>query len=187
MERCLTFNENEYLYDKYRPTYPYEVFYEIFSYSNVDSNCKLLEIGIGTGQATLPFLKKGCRVTAIEFGNRLSSLVNQKYSNYKNFQIINDDFLVVPIETNHFDLVYSATAFHWLPIPNSYKKVISCLKKGSIIALFWNHSFTNRINDVSNMASNRIYEKYCPTNKKPHGFSEEDCQKQIYRLKYFGF
>lgn len=58
MERCLTFNENEYLYNKYRPTYPDEVFYEIFSYSNVDANCKLLEIGIGTGQATLPFLKK---------------------------------------------------------------------------------------------------------------------------------
>lgn len=68
-------------------------------------------------------------MAAIELGNRLSSLVNQKYSNYKNFQIINDDFLVAPIETNHFDLVYSATAFHWLPIPDSYKKVISCLKK----------------------------------------------------------
>lgn len=60
-------------------------------------------------------------------------------------------------------------------------------KKSGIIALFWNHPFTNRINDVSNMASNRIYKKYCPTNKKPHEFSEEDCQKQICRLKYFGF
>ena len=66
MDLRLKFNEDAENYDKWRPTYVPELFDEIISYSGIDETKKTLEIGIGTGQATLPFLQAKCKVTAIE-------------------------------------------------------------------------------------------------------------------------
>ena len=66
MDLRKTFNTDEYNYDKSRPAYPKNLFNDIFEYINLSENSNVLEIGIGTGQATLPFLNKGCNVTAVE-------------------------------------------------------------------------------------------------------------------------
>ena len=65
MDLRKTFNTDEYNYDKSRPAYPKNLFNDIFEYINLSENSNVLEIGIGTGQATLPFLNKGCNVTAV--------------------------------------------------------------------------------------------------------------------------
>lgn len=63
MDLRKTFNSDEYNYDKSRPDYPKELFEDIFDYVNLSGNSNVLEIGIGTGQSTLPFLNKGSNVT----------------------------------------------------------------------------------------------------------------------------
>ena len=108
---------------------------------NISSNQKALEIGIGTGQATLPILQSGCKVTAIELGDNLTRYVKDKFNKYKNFNVINADFIKYPIKNETFDLVYCATAFHWLPLEQGYAKVKNILKDTGTIALFWNHPF----------------------------------------------
>lgn len=187
MEKRLTFNEDEINYDKYRPTYPDALYEKIFSYCNLNSDSKLLEIGIGTGQATEPFLKFGCNVTAVELGDRLSAFVADKYSDYKNFSVINADFSNYPVNSDAYDLIYSATAFHWLPADKKYNKVMNCLKSGGVLALFWNHPFPNRDNDETNIASKAVYDKYRPSNEKQIEFSEKDCIKYADELKAYGF
>ena len=187
MEKRLLFNEDEYNYDKSRPTYPNELFQEIVSYSRVGANSKLLEIGIGTGQATLPFLKMGSKITAIELGDRLSVFVEKKFSNYANFKVINDDFMFYPFEEEGFDLIYCATGFHWLPVPESYEKLKRYLKRDGAVALFWNHPFPNRKNDISNVASKKVYDKFRPSKNELSEFKEQDCKKQEEYLERFGF
>lgn len=88
MDLRTTFNTDEYNYDKSRPDYPIELFEDIFYYSNLCSGSIVLEIGIGTGQATLPFLQKGCNLTAVELGDRLAGYCKQKFSAYEKFNII---------------------------------------------------------------------------------------------------
>lgn len=114
MELRRSFNEDTANYDKYRPEYPKELFQDIISYSQIESGCKLIEIGPGTGQATLPFIQLGCDIIGIELGDKLSSFVAEKYREYGNFRVINDDFMLCPVEENFYDLIYCATAFHWL-------------------------------------------------------------------------
>lgn len=80
MDLRTTFNEDEYNYDKARPDYPDELFEDIFSNIDLSENSNVLEIGIGTGQATLPILNKGCNVTAIELGNNLAKFSCTKCS-----------------------------------------------------------------------------------------------------------
>ena len=55
-------------FDKWRPRYCKELFAAIIDYANITSESSILEIGPGTGQATEPFLKTGCRYLAIELG-----------------------------------------------------------------------------------------------------------------------
>lgn len=187
MEKRLTFNEDEINYDQYRPTYPDNLYEKIFSYCNLNSDSRLLEIGIGTGQATEPFLKSGCNVTAVELGDRLSAFVADKYSDYKNFSVINTDFMNYSLNSDAYDLIYSATAFHWLPAPEKYNKVMSCLKSGGVLALFWNHPFPNRENDKTNIASKAIYDKYRSSDKRQIEFCEDECIKYADELKIYGF
>lgn len=187
METRLRFNEDTYTYDKYRPTYPKELFEVIFSYAKVNADSRLLEIGIGTGQATVPFLETGCILTAVELGDQLSVFTANKFKKYNNFNIVNNDFIYTPVKPNAFDLIYSATAFHWLPANTAYQKIKKCLTKGGTLALFWNHPFPNREHDLSNIANKRVYDKFYPSEHEPREFSEQDCEQYVRALKQHGF
>ena len=55
MDKRFTFNEDVKNYDKWRPTYCKELFNDIIQYSELNQNKKAIEVGIGTGQATVPF------------------------------------------------------------------------------------------------------------------------------------
>ncbi len=187
MDLRTTFNEDEYNYDKARPDYPDELFVDIFSCIDLSKNSNVLEIGIGTGQATQPFLNKGCNVTAVELGDRLAKYCQLKFSEYSNFKIINSNFITADLPNNSFDLIYSATAFHWIPKDRGYAKIKSLLKPGGVVALFWNHPFVSNISDKTNLASMSVYKKYRPDDKTPAEFDLSDCRKQISELEQYGF
>ena len=187
MELRKTFNEDEYNYDKALPGYPEELFDDIFRYSGVSKGSSVLEIGIGTGQATLPFLKAGCRVSAVELGDRLAEYCRRKFSSYKNFDVENSDFMEAALINAPFDLIYSATAFHWIPKESGCAKVRSLLKPGGAAALFWNHPFVGNENDETNRASMAVYKKHRPGDKMPVAFDEFVCGEMVRELKLYGF
>lgn len=123
-------------FDKWRPRYCNELFSDLITYANIDSNCEVLEIGPGTGQATEPILKTGCSYTAIELGRNFTEIMNNKFSSYDNFSIVNSDFETYPFKTEQFDLIYSAAAFQWIPEKIGYPKAYELLKSGGTFAMF---------------------------------------------------
>lgn len=186
MDLRKTFNENVLNYANARPGYMQELFADIFDYAQINPNGKALEIGIGTGQATKPFLDRGYFVTAVELGDQLAAYAKTKFASYSNFHILHADFMETELEAESFDILYSATAFHWLPQQAAYQKVFHLLKPGGTIALFWNHPFPNRPEDESNQASQRVYDKYRPSEKAIE-FSAADCKKREQALREAGF
>jgi ubiquinone/menaquinone biosynthesis C-methylase UbiE len=54
-----TFDRTALLYDKVRPGYPEELFEDVVSLSGVPAGGRVLEVGCGTGQATLPLARRG--------------------------------------------------------------------------------------------------------------------------------
>ena len=66
-----TFDEIPNDYDA-RPDYPPEVFELLVEHAELGPGTRVLEIGPGTGQATLPMLALGAHVTAVEPGARLA-------------------------------------------------------------------------------------------------------------------
>ena len=105
------FNEVADVYDKMRPGYVEELYKDIFNYANLNPQSKILEIGVGTGQATCPFLEKGCDLTAVEIGNNLASYTAKKYEKYKNLMVKNEAFQEFDSPDNTFDLIYSEVIF----------------------------------------------------------------------------
>ncbi len=138
MDKKHLFNEIVEQYDKMRPTYTNEVFSDIFKISNINKSMSLLEIGCGTGQATKAFLDYGCKVTAIELGNELAQYSKNKFKEYQDFEVISSSFEDYECKLETFDLIYSATAFHWIQPSYGFNRLYELLKSNGYIALFWN-------------------------------------------------
>ena len=183
MERRLSFDQNPENYDRHRPGYADELYREIFRYSGLNREMRALEIGVGTGLATLPILQTGCEVVAVEAGRNLASFVREKFSEYPNFRVVHSDFEAFEPE-ERFDLVFSATAFHWIPEEIGYPKVKRLLKPGGAVALFWNRPGRD---EALHEPIQEIYRKYRPSDPEPVEFSERDCQKVLDALARYGF
>lgn len=182
-----SFNEDVKNYDMFRPYYCKELFYDIFKYINVESNIKCLEIGIGTGQATQPFLDKGYDVTAVEPGNNLAEFTKWKYSKYKNINIVNCNFEDYISKKYSFDLIYSATAFHWIAENIGYPKVMDLLKDNGCIALFWNTPFVADKNNPLHMEIQSIYNKYGLSDSIPVRYEKEKYETRQKTIIKYGF
>lgn len=182
-----TFNAIYTEYDKWRPGYVKELYDDIFEAKEINASSNVLEVGIGTGQATLPILKTGCRLTAIELGDKLAEFSRNKFKNYDKFNVENmmfEDFQYVP---NSFDLIFSATAFHWIPEDIGYTRVFDMLKSGGVFARFANHPYKDKKRDTIHTAFESIYEKYMPGSLGGDEYSEENA-KNISDIAYkYGF
>lgn len=161
-----TFNTVAEDYDKWRPTYVPELYKDIFTYKPINQLSNVLEIGIGTGQATLPILETGCKLIAVELGENLVEITRQKFSSYDNFSVITGAFQNYESNDNFYDLIYSASAFHWIPEEIGYSKVYKLLKSGGVFARFADHPYYSKNGQEALWDDiEKVYEEYMPDSK----------------------
>jgi SAM-dependent methyltransferase len=142
-----TFDEAASLYDEVRPGYPEELFDDVVSLSGIEPGGRILEIGCGTGQATVPFARRGYRILCIELGENMTAVARRNLGGYPRTEVRTGAFEDMPLQKGVFDLAISATAFHWLDPAIAYPKVAGALGDGGSLALFWNvhvHSDASR-------------------------------------------
>jgi SAM-dependent methyltransferase len=132
-----SFNDAAKYYDEVRPGYPDLLYEDIMNKSHIPEGGTILEIGCGTGQATLPLAKRGYKIICVEQGANLIKIAKKKCQGL-DVTFINDSFESwTPLKTG-FDLVISATAFHWINPNIGFPKVTKLLKDDGYIAFFWN-------------------------------------------------
>jgi SAM-dependent methyltransferase len=161
-----TFNTVAEEYDKWRPTYVPELYKDIFTYKPINLLSNVLEIGIGTGQATLPILETGCNLTAVELGENLAEITRRKFSSYNNISIETGAFQNYESNNDFYDLIYSASAFHWIPEEVGYSKVYKILKSGGVFVRFADHPYYNK-NGQEALCDEieKVYAEYMPALK----------------------
>ena len=130
------FDEIVVNYDRTRPDYPAQLIGDVLKYVHAQNNIKALEIGAGTGKATGFFLDAGCAVTAVEIGANMAAFLQSKFRAYENFTMVNDSFEEAPLQSDTYDLIYAASAFHWVDAQIGCPKALSLLKKRGTLALF---------------------------------------------------
>lgn len=123
------------LYDRARPTYPAEVFDDVAKLAGLRQGSRVLEIGCGTGQATLPLARRGYRITAVELGANLAAVARRNLAAYPDVEVIAAAFEDWQVSDEPFDVVFAATAFHWLDAATALPKIAAALRPGGSLAI----------------------------------------------------
>jgi SAM-dependent methyltransferase len=135
-----TFSEAAELYDRMRPTYPPAVFDALAEFGQLGPGSRVLEIGCGTGQATLPLAQRGYRVTAVELGAELAAIARRNLASFPGVEVIVCAFEDWPLPVAAtFDAVVSATAFHWLDPAVRVARCAAALRPGGALAVIGTH------------------------------------------------
>jgi SAM-dependent methyltransferase len=136
-----TFDSAADLYDAARPAYPEALFDDLVKLAGLIPGDRLLEIGCATGKATRPLLERGFSVVCVEVGANMAQRARQAFAG------LPAEVHVAPFETwegtpESFDLVYAATAWHWVDPTVRYRKAHQLLRPGGHLA-FWSalHAF----------------------------------------------
>jgi GrpB-like predicted nucleotidyltransferase (UPF0157 family)/SAM-dependent methyltransferase len=148
-------------YDARRPGYPSAVFDAIRAYGRWADLPKVLEVGIGTGQATTQMAALGWQVLGIEPGAQLAAIARQRLTTFAHVRVLTATFESAELESGDFDLVASATAWHWVDPHVGYDKAARSLRAGGTIALWWNAHVPDT-DDVRWEPIRRTYEDVAP-------------------------
>lgn len=146
-------------YHSVRPGYPVQLYDDIKNLCGIGSASRLLEIGAGSGIATVELAKIGCRVTAIEPGVHLAAIAREQTENSKNVEVLEETFEGFQ-SSDRFDAILAFTAYHWIDEGIKYHKVLDLLYDAGSLVLVWNSFF---LSDSAVMAEvMRAYPKYLP-------------------------
>lgn len=160
-----TFTEAAELYDRVRPGYPDACFDDLVGLSGLPSGGRVLEIGCGTGQATLPMASRGYRITAVELGTDMATVARRKLAVYANVSIHTVSFEAWTLPLEPFDLVMAATAFHWIDPAVRWQKVAAALRHDGAAGVFSSRHVAGGDDDFFE-ASQACYEQYMPGSPK---------------------
>jgi len=108
------FDEDAELYDRARPRYPAELFDDLLDLAALGNGCRVVEIGPGTGQATLPLVARGCSVLAVELGASLAATLRRRTAGLP-VEVVVGAAEDHPLPAAAFDAVAAFTSWHWLP------------------------------------------------------------------------
>ena len=155
-----TFNNVVTMYDAARPTYPKQLLEDVMTFSGERVFDRALEVGAGTGQATDLFIKAAKHLDIVEVGDKQVEYLREKYRDqdtctYKAyFEGFDMDY--------RYDLIFSATAFHWVDEKKGYPKAWNMLKEGGTLAVFWHMSSVTLHNTGIFVGLDDIKKEYLP-------------------------
>jgi SAM-dependent methyltransferase len=119
-----------------RPGYPPWVFDVVTERCGLGPGTRVLEIGPGTGQATLALLERGAQLTAVEPGAALAHHLAERATGQE-ISVLVSSFEDAELPEAAFDLVVAATAFHWIDPTIGVAKCARVLRGGGWLALWW--------------------------------------------------
>jgi len=132
--RRVSFDARAELYDAVRPSYPDALADDVIS----RAGRRVLEIGAGTGKATVVFARRGASIVALEPGVSLAAVLRRNVAGH-DVTVESTTFEAWPI-TRPFDVVMAAQAIHWIDRRVRYVKPAAVLAPGGTLAVIRNET-----------------------------------------------
>lgn len=132
-QRRVLFDGVAGLYDATRQGYPAEIADAVVANAALGPGAAVLEIGCGTGQFTRQLAGRALNLTAIDIGAAMVQAARRNVGDATaQFQVCSfEDFA----DSDLFDLIVSATAFHWVDPSVGLAKAARLLRPGCWLAL----------------------------------------------------
>jgi SAM-dependent methyltransferase len=162
LRRRESFDAVAELYDLARPPYPTALIEDLVRSCRLRRGSRVLEIGAGSGQLTVPLAAGGAVVTAVELGPNLAALARRHLSEFDNARVLVADFDAWNPVPGSFDLVVAATAFHWLDEKSRVSKSVEALRQGGRLAVIQTHWGVGDEGDAFAEASQACYRRWDP-------------------------
>lgn len=128
----LSFDAAVATYDEIRPTYPADMFDDLFE--RLPPEPAVLEVGPGTGQATKDLLDRGAVVHAIEAGPAMAAKLRSNLPSER-LKVSIGDFEQLDIAEQSADAVFAASAYHWVASVAQVDRPATILRPGGIVAI----------------------------------------------------
>jgi SAM-dependent methyltransferase len=124
-------------YDAARPGYADALVTEVLDYAALDGRAAV-EVGAGTGKATVPFAARGVPLVCVEPDPRMADVLRRNTAAYPQVRVEIGDFEAWDRRDQRFGLLFAATCWHWLAPDRRWDLVHAALEPGGTVALFWN-------------------------------------------------
>jgi SAM-dependent methyltransferase len=132
-----TFDSAADRYQQARPEYPPALYDELMSAADIGPAARLLEVGCATGKATMPLARRGLRITCLEIGAGLAAAARLNLAAFPAVQVVHADFETwTSPPGDAFDLVFAATAWHWLDPATRHRRAWELLRPGGRLAIW---------------------------------------------------
>ncbi|WP_406206607.1 class I SAM-dependent methyltransferase [Kitasatospora sp. NBC_01560] len=137
MTRSQVFGEVAEMYDIVRPGYADALVTEVLAYAALDGQAAL-EIGAGTGKATLSFAAHGVPLVCIEPDPRMAEVLRRNTAHCRGVRVQSGRFEDWRSDGRRFGLLLAATSWHWVDGERRWDLAHDALAPGGTLALFWN-------------------------------------------------
>jgi SAM-dependent methyltransferase len=130
------FNADAEAYDRTRPVLPGALFDDLLQAAGLRQGDRVVEIGCGTGQATVPLAERGLAVTAVELGAALADRARARTAGFPLVRVVTSSFedwrdtSAVPVRA-----VAVFNALHWIDPGARYAKPAAILARGGVMAV----------------------------------------------------
>jgi SAM-dependent methyltransferase len=169
----LIFDEDADLYDRVRPAYPSALFDDLARIGQLSRGSRILEIGAGTGQATVDLARRGYAVVALEPGAAMAAAVREKLRPFPSVRVDPVSFEGWPVTAEPFDAVVAATSFHWLDPRIRVKKAADVLRVGGVLGIISTHHVAGGTSAFFDQVQD-CYEQYDPNTQTGLTLPAED-------------
>jgi SAM-dependent methyltransferase len=121
-------------YDRARPSYPDALVDDVVAEL---PGRDVVDVGAGTGKATVLFAARGLRITCIEPDDGMAAVLAENCSALPEVEIVVSSFEEWQ-PTRLYDGLYAAQSWHWTAPEHRYRNAARSLREGGVLALFWN-------------------------------------------------
>ncbi|MDQ3893074.1 MAG: class I SAM-dependent methyltransferase [Actinomycetota bacterium] len=129
------FDEVADAYERARPLYPAPLFDDLVDLAELRRRARVVEIGCGTGQATVPLAERGLEIVCVELGEQLAAAARRRLADFPNVEVVHAPFETWQPVDGDFDAVVAFTAFHWIDPEARYEKSAALLRDEGVLAV----------------------------------------------------
>lgn len=122
-------------YQRTRPVCPPQLFDDLIDRTGLQPGNQVIEIGCGTGQATVPLAQRGLAVTAIELGAELAAIARRRVAGFPSAEVITCSFEDWQPHGTPADVVVAVNCLHWIDPQLRYSKPYELLRPGGAMAV----------------------------------------------------
>lgn len=135
-EQRLAFGRVAALYDRARPSYPRPVIDDVIDHTGLEPPARILEVGAGTGKATVLFADRGLGVLALEPSHEMALRARVNCARYPEVEVVEAAFERWQ-PNRRFPALISVQAWHWIEPGLRYTLAGEALAPGATLAAIW--------------------------------------------------